>query len=108
MTGVIVQPQDVAIPIGTTGVNSEGRPVVSFYVQLGIDAFVSSAVVTMAIQVGNCSKVGRLVWLWLSSHPFAGINDSTIQHYLAPGVHNRKKIVLSCRITSRKYVQKVT
>ena len=48
-TGVIVQPQHVAIPM--IAVNDEGNPVISFFVQLDSTTFVSKSVIMMAVQV---------------------------------------------------------
>lgn len=59
-TEVTVQSQSVAIPIAMITVNSEGSPVLSFYVQLNTTTFVSRSVISMAVQVRSNEKKNRL------------------------------------------------
>ena len=52
-SGVTVQPQNVAIPNNMISNNSDSRPVLSFYVQLNNSIYISSSVLTMAVEVST-------------------------------------------------------
>lgn len=75
IAGVTVQPQNVAIPTSMITVNSDGRPVFSFYVQFDNDTFVSSAVVKIAIQVRTF--IEKVIERWQKSiNPMGPTNNN--------------------------------
>ena len=52
-----MEAQDIAIPVSMITNNSDSRPVLSFYVQLDNDTFVSSAVIMMAVEVKLYNRI---------------------------------------------------
>ena len=49
----MVETQDIAVPLSTISISPEITPVISFYVQLPNNTFVSSAIVMMAIEASQ-------------------------------------------------------
>lgn len=50
---VLIEPQDIAILTRSIIVDSAGRPVLTFFVQLNEDTFVSVATVSLALEVSS-------------------------------------------------------
>ena len=48
---LVVAAEDIAVPTPNIEVNTDGRPVISFYAQISAQTFLSVDDVTMAIQV---------------------------------------------------------
>ena len=48
-----MSPQHIAIPVSNITNGTDGRPVLSFYVQLSADTVVSSSVLMMAVEVSK-------------------------------------------------------
>ena len=46
-----MESQNIAIPVTLITVNSDGKPVLMFYVQLNSTTFVTAATVSMAVEV---------------------------------------------------------
>ena len=53
LMGLTVEPQNIAVPVTLITVNSDGKPVLTFYVQLNSTTFVTAATVSMAVEVRN-------------------------------------------------------